>query len=56
MERKDIWPLVVNEDRLYQVVFNEENTKEEAIALFRTESFQDVLDEEVLQTNSITTY
>lgn len=56
MERKDIWPLVVNEDRLYQVVFDEEITEDEAIALFRTESFQDVLDEEVLQTNSITTY
>jgi hypothetical protein len=51
--KKDVWDLLINEDRLYSLVFEEEVDEDEAVALFKMGTYEDILAEEVVETYSI---
>jgi hypothetical protein len=54
--RKDVWPIVADVEMLYQVVFEEDVTEEEAIALFKLDKYVDVLSENTLEMKSVDIY
>jgi hypothetical protein len=54
--KKDVWEILQNEDRIYQVIFEEEVTEDEAVELWKAgRGVEDVLDEEVVEVYSVVT-
>jgi hypothetical protein len=55
--KKDVWEILQNEDRIYQVIFEEEVTEDEAVELWKAgRGVEDVLDEEVVEVYSVVTF